>query len=329
MKLVWLLLDMGGFLRGSTRIILAVMGDTPFYFLPILVSITAAEHFETDRFYAMGTACMLLMPDFIDVFEKMDKVTFFSIPVISANYAYNVLPIILSVWILSKVEPVLKGYFPKALQGTLYPFAVFGIMAVCSFTAVGPLGSLAADGISKGLLYLSQHVGFVAWAMLAGMIPVFIPMGMHWIFVSTAITQIASSGSDTGIMAAFFISNMALAGVDFAVALKSADTGSRGAAFSAGIVALVSGVSEPSLFGVCLKEKAALRSAMLTGVLVGIYEGIVGIQCYVYSFPAVASILMFHGGEGAANLQKAVFAGTLSLAVSFLLTCFSVKRHKA
>ena len=106
--------------------------------------------------------------------------------------------------------------------------------------------------------------------------------------------------------------------------LRTKDAELRGQALSAGIVAFLSGVSEPSLFGVCLKEKKALRCVMLTGVIAGIYEGIVGIKCYVYSFPAVCSILMFHGPDGMGNLWKAIILAVLSVGVAFVLTFFAL-----
>ena len=49
-KLIHLLLNMTGILSGSTDTILQVIGDTPFYFLPILVAVTASEHFGANLF---------------------------------------------------------------------------------------------------------------------------------------------------------------------------------------------------------------------------------------------------------------------------------------
>lgn len=328
MKLFCLLVGMTGLLSGTTETILTVIGDTPFYFLPVLVAITAADRFETDRFYAAGAACMLLMPEFTALMEGAQPVVFAGLPVIRTTYAYNILSVILLTWLLSKAEPAARRHFPKALLGTIYPFLVFTVTTACGFLVVGPIGTLISRGLSGVLSFLSVHAGVLAWALLAGIIPLLIPMGMHWIFVTTAITQISVDGFESGVMAAFFIATMALGGADFAVMLRTRDKELRGQALSAGVVALLSGVSEPSLFGVCLREKKALRCSMIAGALVGIYEGLAGIECYLYSFPAFFSILMFHNGGSTANLLQAVTAGVLAVAVSFVLTFFALRPKK-
>jgi PTS system beta-glucosides-specific IIC component len=327
MKLACLLLGMTGILSGTTETILTVIGDTPFYFLPVLVAITAAQHFGADMFYTVGSACMLMMPDFVSLMSGTEKVTFTILPVVRTTYAYNILPVILLAWLIAKLEPKAAARFPKALKGNIYPFLVFTASTVCGFLVVGPIGTVISMGFSQLLNFLSVHAGFLAWGLFACVIPLLIPAGMHWIFVTTAITQISMNGSDAGIMAAFLIANLALAGADFAVCVRTKDPELKGQALSAGIVAFLAGVSEPSLFGVCLKEKQALRCAMIAGALTGIYEGIVTIRCYVYSFPAVCSILMFHGSDGMANLWKAAGAAAMAFVLGFVLTCFSLRER--
>lgn len=326
MKLFCLIMNMTGILPENTQAILEIIGDTPFYFLPVLVSVTAAQHFGANLFYSVGSACMLLMPDFAALLESSEKVTFFALPVVKTNYAYNILPVILLVWLLSRLEPAAGKRFPKALKGTIYPFLVFTASAVCGFLVVGPIGALISGALSDGLSFLSVHAGVAAWALFAALTPLLVPAGMHWIFVTTAITDMASKGYDAGIMAAFFILSMTLAGADFAVTLRTKDPELKGQALSAGIAVMLSGVSEPSLFGVCLREKKALKCVMLSCALAGVYQGIVGVRCYVYSFPAVCSILMFHGPDGAGNLWEAVILGAISIVLSFVLTFIALGR---
>ena len=327
LKLLHLLLGIAGLAAGPTGELVRIMGDAPFYFLPVLVSVTAAQHFGADLFYALGAACMLMTPDFLALVQGTEPVSFLGIPVVHANYAYNVLPVILLVWLIARLEPRARKHFPKALLGTVYPLLVFAASSACGFLAVGPFGALVSRALAGLLAVLSARAGVVAWALLAGLMPLLVPAGMHWIFVTTAITQMGTAGVETGIMAACFISNMTLAGADFAVVLRTRDGGLRGQALGAGIAALLSGVSEPTLFGVCLREKAALRGAMLAGAAVGIYEGIVGINCYVYSFPAFGSILMFQNAGDPANLWKAAAAGVLSVLAGFLFTLAGLIRR--
>lgn len=328
MKLVCLILDMAGILSGTTGVLLEAIGDAPFYFLPVLVAVTAADHFKADRFYTIGTACMFMMPEFIGLLEGTEEVTFLMFPVIKANYAYNILPVVLMAWLIGKFEPKAAQVFPKALKATVYPFCVFSISAIVGFLVVGPIGAVISTGLSNVLNLLSAHAGVLAWPIYAAIMPILIPMGMHWIFVTMAITQITMNGCDNGLMAGFFIVTMTLVGADLAVALRTKNSELRGQAISAAVIAGFSGVTEPSLFGVCLEEKRALKGAMAAGAVAGVYLGITGVQCYVYSFPAIPSILMFQGGTGSGNLINAVILEVISVVLGFLFTFFFMKEKK-
>lgn len=327
-KLLHLLLGMAGILSGTTDTILQMIGDAPFYFLPVFASITAAKHFGADLFFTAGTACMLLMPDFTALMKGADSVVFTVFPVVKTTYAYNVLPVIFLAYFIAKFEPAAAERFPKALKGTIYPLLVFLVTCSCGFLVLGPIGTLISVGLSDLVNFLATHAGVLAWALFAAIGPLMIPAGLHWIFITTVLTTLSTQGYDAGIMAAFMIVNLTLAGMDFAVCLRTKDKELRGQALSAGIVALLSGVSEPTLFGVCLREKKALRCAMIAGALAGIYEGIVGIRCYVYSFPAVCSILMFHGPDGMGNLWKAVILAALSLSLGFVITFVGIAKER-
>lgn len=320
MKLICLILNMAGILSGTTGTLLETIGDAPFYFLPVLAAVTAADHFKADRFYTIGTACMFMMPGFIELLEGTEEITFLMFPVIRANYAYNILPVILMAWLIGKFEPKAAKVFPQALKATIYPLVVFTITTVCGFLVVGPIGAVISSGLSNILNFLSEHAGILAWPLYAALMPILIPMGMHWIFVTMSITQITMNGFDNGLEAGFLIVTMTLVGADLAVSLRTKDSELRGQAISAAVVAAFTGVTEPSLFGVCLKEKRALKGVMVSGALAGIFLGITKIKCYVYSFPAVTSILMFRAPDGMGNLINAVILCVLSAVLGFVLT---------
>lgn len=328
MKLLCLILDLIGLELGTTGMILEMIGDAPFYFLPVMVAVTASEHFKADRFYTIGTACMFMMPDFINMLEGTEEITFFMIPVIKANYAYNILPVILMAWLIGKYEKKLMALFPEFFRSTIYPLVIFTLTTVCGFLVIGPVGALISSGISSVLDLLSMHAGIIAWPIFAAIMPILIPMGMHWIFVTMCITQITMYGCDNGTMAGFFIVGMTLAGADLAVLLRTKDAQLRGQAISAAVTVMFSGVTEPSLFGVCLSEKRALKGAMAAGVVAGVYLGIAKIKCYVYTFPAIASILMFKEPNGSTNLMNAIILCVLSIVLGFLFTLFFMRKEE-
>ena len=113
---------------------------------------------------------------------------------------------------------------------------------------------------------------------------------------------------------------LALGGTCLAVFLKAKTASLKKTALSSGLTVLLAGVSEPSMFGVCLPYKRPLLTAILGSAIAGLYQGIAGIHCYVYAFPAIPSCLMFASADEPGNLTKAMIAAVIAFAASFLLT---------
>ena len=312
---------------GTTKEILTIIGDAPFYFLPVLVAITAADHFKVDRLYAVMAAGVLLMPGLIDLMSGSEGVYLFGLPVVKATYSYSILPVILLVWLTSKTEPLLKKTFPKSLKDNLYPMVVLLSMSTLGILLVGPAATLISNGIVNGLVWLTEHAGFLAWPLLAGTSICFIMTGTGLLMDALAITQLGSFGIENGIMAAFCLLNMALAAGDFALALRRKNTELASRAWSCGITALLVGVAEPSVFGICLKEKVIFRNVVISCVIAGIFQGIVTINSYVFSFPGLCAVLMFYNPERPSNLIYALIAMTIAFVVSFVLNFLTLGKE--
>lgn len=308
-----------------TQQIFSMIGDAPFYFLPVLVAVTAAEHFKLDRFLAVTAAGILILPSLAELFAGEQAVTFLWIPLVEASYSYSILPVILLVWLVSKLDPVIRRKMPEYLMGNVYPFLMLILLAVLGLVVVGPLATLVTNGIVDALAFLSEHASILAWPVLAGTSIFFIMTGTGLVFDALALTQINAAGFEGGIMAAFFILNMALVGSDLAVVLRRRNTELGQKAMGACVTALLVGVAEPSVFGICLKEKKVLRNVVIACVAAGIFQGIVNIYAYVFSFPGLCAILMFYSSERVHNLIYVLVAMVIAFSVSFVLSYLSLK----
>src|SRR5699024_12665224 len=97
----------------QTYQLLTVIGDGAFFFMPVLIGMSAARKFGTNLYYAASIALILLHPDFIsfmsDASEAGDTVKFFDLILVTdATYAYSVIPIILFVWLLFYIELIVS-----------------------------------------------------------------------------------------------------------------------------------------------------------------------------------------------------------------------------
>lgn len=321
-KMVVLLLTTLHMLSGTTEVILSAIATTPFYFLPVMVAYSAAKHFKADPLIAIISVCVMLLPDFATLMESGEKVTFIGIPVIPATYAYSVIPIILLIYCMSHIERLLRKLIKESLQPYLLAACVIFPTSLLGILIIEPVVSLISNMLANSLNAMQTEVPVVAWGLLAAITSFLVSTGMHWIFITLAITQIGLTGVDYGIMVAFLISNTSLAGCDLGVFVKSKTSDKKAMAVGAMAAVLLPGISEPSIFGVCFKEKTPLLGNVLGCMIAGIVQGILTVHCYIFTFPSIPSILMFYSASEANNLLKALTVAAVSFMSSFLITMF-------
>lgn len=327
LKMVVLLFSTLHILSGTTEVILSSMATTPFYFLPVIVAYSTARHFDTDPVLAIISVCVMLLPDFSALMESGEKVTFIGIPVVSATYAYSVIPIILLIYCMSHVVRFLRKIIKESLQPYFLAVCAILVTSLLGILVIEPVVSLVSNGLAQGLNVMQERVPVIAWALLAGLTIFLVSTGMHWIFMTLAITQIGLTGMDYGIMVAFLISNLSLAGCDFGVFVKSKNKERKSFAISAMLTVLIAGISEPSVFGICFKEKTPAVAGVLGCMIAGAVQGIITVHCYIYTFPSIPSILMFYSDKEPANLCKAILVGVVAFAASFILAAFIYKER--
>lgn len=328
LKMVVLLLTTLNILTGTTQTIMSAIATTPFYFLPVMVSYSAAKHFDTDPLIAIVSVCVMLLPDFAALMESGEKVTFIGIPVVSATYAYSVIPIILLIYCMSYIVRFLKKIIKENLQPYFLAVCAIFITSLLGILVIEPVVSLVSNALANGLNIMQTEAPILAWGLFAALTLVLVSTGMHWIFMTLAITQIGLTGVDYGIMAALFISNISLAGCDLGVFVKTKKPELRSMSLSAMVTALIPGIAEPSIFGICFKEKTPAIGNILGCMIAGIVQGVITVHCFIYTFPSIPSILMFYSAEEPNNLFKAIIVGVVSFAASFIITAF-LYRDKA
>lgn len=86
------------------------------------------------------------------------------------------------------------------------------------------------------------------------------------------------------------------------------------------VMVLITGIAEPSIFGVCFKEKTPMIGNVLGCMIAGFAQGILTVHCFIFTFPSISSILMFYSADEPENLTKAVIVGVIAFVASFLIT---------
>ncbi|MED1122101.1 beta-glucoside-specific PTS transporter subunit IIABC [Bacillus atrophaeus] len=274
--------------------ILTAIGDGAFYFLPMLLAVSAARKFGSNPYVAAAIAGAILHPDLTALLGSGKSISFIGLPVTAATYSSTVIPILLAIWMTSYVEKWIDRVTPSSLKLIVVPTLTLVIVVPVTLMTVGPLGAILGDYLSVGVNYLFDHAGIVAMILLAGTFSLIIMTGMHYALVPIMINNIAQNGHDY-ILPAMFLANMGQAGASFAVFLKSKNKKFKSLAFTTSITALM-GITEPAMYGVNMRLKRPFAAALIGGAAGGAFYGVTGVASYIVGGNAgLPSIPIFIG----------------------------------
>lgn len=318
-KAILAVLTLTGVLSDSsqTYIILNTIADAAFYFMPVLLAYGAAIKFDVSPILAITVAGILLHPNISQLFSTGDAVSFLGIPVLAADYAGSVLPIIFTVWIMSYVEPFADRISPSFIKFFTKPMLVFLIMGPLALVVIGPFGTLLNDLVAVGAEWINGKAAWLIPFLMGGLQPFLVVTGTAWAMTPIATMQLSSKGSEMINGPGMLASNIAQSGATFAVAAKTKNKELKQLAVSTGITALM-GITEPSLYGVTLKLKKPLIASMMGGAIAGLYAGLSGLVRYAFVSPGLAALPAFIG-ENPMNIVHAIITCVIAFVATFII----------
>ncbi|CAI3273116.1 PTS glucose transporter subunit IIA [Enterococcus cecorum] len=305
----------------QTYQILNFIGDAAFYFLPVLLANSAAKKFGCNQYVAITIGGILLHPTFTTLIQNArtnrTSLELFGLPVTLANYGSSVIPIILAVWFISYVEPFADRVSPGAVRMFMSPLLTLLIIAPVTLIIIGPLGVFLGDGLGIIINILNTYASWLVPLLVGAFTPLLVMTGMHYGFIPLGINMLATTGFDTVSGPGMMVSNIAQGGAALAVAFRTKKLETKQLAISTGISA-VAGITEPALYGVNLRYKKPLISAMIGGGIAGLFLGIMGVGRYAQVAPGLFALPSFFGGDSINNFIYAVISCGIAFVVSFV-----------
>jgi len=326
-KVLLTILPMLGILdvTGSTYNLLSVMGDGAFFFMPVLIAVSASRKFGTNVYYSVSIALIMLHPNFIgmmntahDAGETLRFLGF--LPVSYASYSYSVIPIILAVWSLKYVEKLADRITPVITKNFLKPMLVVLLEAPIALIILGPLGAIFGNVLSDAVYFVHDKLGFIAIGLIAGIYPFVVMAGMHHAFTPIKLGMLATTGYENFICIGELCSNMAQGAASAAVALKSRNRDFKQVAGSSAFSALVAGITEPALYGVTLRLKRPMLGACIGAMAGGLFGGFFQMKCFGIATPAIVTIVQYVEESRPMSLMIAALTILLTVVVTFAAT---------
>lgn len=239
------------------------------------------------------------------------------------DYTTTVIPVLLSVPVLWRVECFFKRVIPRAVAFSFVPFATMLVMVPVSLCITAPAGSYLGMLLGQLMFMLGNSGGIVSLLTLMGLAAgwEFLKIaGVSNVVLSLAYAQFMSVGTDSCILIAATMATFAVWGMPFGASLRVADKDEKALMLGYSISGVLGGVSEPALYGCGFKYGRCLTCMAIGGAVGGLVAAVGHVTAYTIGMTNVLMVIGFATG-GISNLLWCCAAGGVAFAVSAALSC--------
>ena len=324
----------------GTYQLLYTVGDGFFYFLPVVLGLTAAQKLGFEPLTGLAMGMCLCYPTIAQLsageplgtvlagtpFAMSYYTTFLRLPVIvpQAGYTSTVVPVILGALMAAPLERWCKRVIPEVVQMFLTPVCVLCVVVPVLFLVIGPVSTLLCNALSlavQALFGLPVVGGLVAGAAVGGVWQLLVMLGLHWGIIPLIMINLATLGYDYIFPCSYACSWIQCAAV-LAVLLKTRDKKRRETAISA-LAAGFFGITEPAIYGVTLPAKKPFVITCLASAVSGAWAGATGTAMHAIGalglFALPAFIDPAPGADALYSLVQILIATAIGMAVCFVL----------
>jgi len=314
----WISTDSG------TYFILDLIANSIFYFLPMMIAFSAAKYFKCNGYVSLTAVAALLNPAFEGLVSAgTSKIDFLGLPVSVMSYAYSIIPIIVMVWVISKIEKLLKRFIPKALDMVLTPLLTLLIVVPLTLGIIGPITIVASNWVGAAFSFLFDNALPVGGILMGAFYPWLVIAGVHLAFVPIQLDMLTKSGV-TMILPYMAVANTAQAGAAFGVFLKTKSKNLKSVAASASFSALI-GITEPALYGISVRLKKPLYAATISSLAGSVIFIIFRVVSYGLALSPLGGLPLFLGDTFVPFLIGIAVTFVLSTALTIILGFEDVK----
>ncbi len=279
---------------------LDMVANTAFAYLPVIVAISAARVFGGNIF--LGAVIGLLMIhsaltngwnaangyDVWYLFGHIKITDSYTLGQINQlGYQGHVIPVMLAVLFMSKLEGWLHKHVPEMLDLFITPLTTVLVTGLVTFTIIGPIFSTLETMVLAGAEKLVANP--IGSCIMGALYPATVVMGLHHMYNVIEAGMLASKGLNTWMPIAS-AANFAQFGACLAVGLRSKNNKTKAVAIPSSMSAAL-GITEPAIFGVNMRFMKPFVAGMIGGAAGALVAAFMGIGASAYGVTGIPGYL--------------------------------------
>ena len=279
---------------------LDMAANTAFAYLPVIVAISAARVFGGNIFLGAVIGLMMIHSALTNGWAAADGYNIWYLfghikitdtytlgQINQLGYQGHVIPVMLAVLFMSKLEAKLHKVVPEMIDLFVTPLTTVLVTALVTFTIIGPIFSgletLVLSGAEK---LVSNPIGS---CVMGAIYPATVVMGLHHMYNVIEAGMLASKGLNTWMPIAS-AANFAQFGACLAVGIKCRNQKTKAVAIPSSMSAAL-GITEPAIFGVNMRFFKPFVAGMIGGAAGALVAAFMGIGASAYGVTGIPGYL--------------------------------------
>lgn len=301
--------------------ILDLMANTAFVFLPVLIAVSAARVFGGNIFLGAVIGMIMIHPNLVNAWSvggmaasEIPVWNLLGFQIRQVGYQGHVIPVIIAVWVMCKIEKWLHKHVPEMIDLFVTPLCTVLVTAFLTLGLIGPAFATAETYVLNFAGWIITVGHGIGAAIMGAVYPLTVVCGIHHMYNVIEAGMLAAADGFNTWMPIASAANFAQGAACLAVGLKSKNLKVKSVAIPSSLSAAL-GITEPAIFGVNLRFVKPLICGMAggaAGALVGAFFGIGATSYGVTGIPGLLITLDY--------TWQYVILLAVSFVVAFVLT---------
>ena len=277
--------------------LLDMFSNAALTFLPILIAISAAKIFKGNVYLGAVIGMIMIHPNLVNAWsvasgaETSTLWSWFGVwNIQDTGYQGHVIPVVIAVYIMCKLENWLHKHVPEMIDLFVTPLVTVLVTGFLTMTVIGPVFAQLESWVLTGAQWLiTIPFGIGAFLMGAAYAPTVVA-GVHHMYNAIEASMIANNGQNIWMPIAT-AANVAQGAAALAVALKTKNKKIKSMALPASLSAFL-GITEPAIFGVNVRFVRPFIAGMIGGAVGAAAGSIMNVYATAYGVTGVFGFLI-------------------------------------
>lgn len=294
-----------------------------FSILPLAVCYSACKRYGGKPILGLVMGAIMLDSSLANAYDAakgivdVQTISLFGFDIKLVGFQGGIIIALMMGFVIAKLDIFFDKKIPDVVKLLFSPMCSVLISTVLLFTIVGPVGRLLSNGITNGLVWMTQNLGILGYMVFGGVQQIIVITGLHHIFGAIEAQLL----SDTGRNFLNPLMSVALMGQGGAVLGYLALNWKNNKAKELCIPSFIStlfGISEPAIFGVNLRYKFPLVAGCIGGAIAGGYVFLTDLASLGFGTTALPGLAICDPAHG--GYVNYIIAHLIALGVGLVLT---------